>query len=51
MTAALRPWNRGRGLHPGSAAWRPPFSETKPLALGALLGPHSINKHYVPTAP
>lgn len=30
MTAALRPWSGGRGLHQG--AWWPLLSETKPLA-------------------
>lgn len=50
-TAAFRPGSGGKGLHPGTAAWRPPLSKTKPLALGALPRPHSINKHYVPTVP
>lgn len=47
MTAALRPWSGGRGLHRRTAAWWPPLCETKPLALGALRRPHSINKQYV----
>lgn len=47
MTAALRTWSGGRGLHRGTATWWPPLYETKPLALGALQRPHSTNKQYV----